>query len=119
MPRGDRTGPMGMGPRTGRAAGFCAGYDVPGYMNPTVGRGAGFGAGRSIGWGTGFRGGRGGGAGWGRGWRWRSYAPADAGGSDIPAEVPYTQDLLESVNKLREELAEVSKRISELESKSG
>ena len=35
MPRGDRTGPAGFGPMTGRAAGFCAGYPLPGYMNPT------------------------------------------------------------------------------------
>jgi hypothetical protein len=41
MPFGDGTGPAGMGPMTGRAAGFCAGYPVPGYMNPVVGR-AGF-----------------------------------------------------------------------------
>ena len=34
MPGGDRTGPAGMGPMTGRAAGYCAGYPVPGYMNP-------------------------------------------------------------------------------------
>lgn len=26
MPRGDGTGPMGMGPMTGRGAGTCAGY---------------------------------------------------------------------------------------------
>ena len=54
MPGGDGTGPMGLGPMTGRAAGFCAGYDVPGYMNPLPGRG--FGRGRG-GWGRG--GGRG------------------------------------------------------------
>ena len=30
MPRGDGTGPMGMGPMTGRAAGFCAGYNSAG-----------------------------------------------------------------------------------------
>ena len=41
MPFGDGTGPAGMGPMTGRAAGFCAGYPAPGYMNPVVGR-AGF-----------------------------------------------------------------------------
>ena len=41
MPRGDRTGPAGMGPMTGRAAGFCAGFPVPGYINPILGR-AGF-----------------------------------------------------------------------------
>ena len=38
MPFGDGTGPAGMGPMTGRAAGFCAGYPVPEYMNPVVGR---------------------------------------------------------------------------------
>jgi hypothetical protein len=26
MPRGDGTGPMGVGPKTGRGAGFCAGF---------------------------------------------------------------------------------------------
>ncbi len=34
MPRGDGTGPQGLGPMTGRGAGFCSGYDVPGYANP-------------------------------------------------------------------------------------
>jgi len=34
MPGGDRTGPTGMGPMTGRTAGYCAGYPLPGYMNP-------------------------------------------------------------------------------------
>ena len=38
MPRGDRTGPAGMGPMTGRAAGYCAGYSTPGFMNPYGGR---------------------------------------------------------------------------------
>jgi hypothetical protein len=46
MPRGDGTGPAGMGPMTGRAAGFCAGYGVPGYMNPVGGWGRGGGWGR-------------------------------------------------------------------------
>jgi len=37
---------------TGRAAGHCAGYSVPGYMNPIGGRGFGaFGRGRGGGWG--------------------------------------------------------------------
>ncbi len=43
MPGGDRTGPVGYGPMTGRAAGYCAGYGVPGYMNPIPGFGRGFG----------------------------------------------------------------------------
>ena len=67
MPGGDRTGPMGQGPRTGRAFGYCAGNDSPGYMNPGWGRGFGFGRG----WGQGFGAGRGGrpwGGGRGRVW---------------------------------------------------
>lgn len=53
MPRGDGTGPAGMGPMTGRSAGYCAGYQVPGYANN-----AGFRGGRGFGRG-GNRGGRG------------------------------------------------------------
>jgi hypothetical protein len=41
MPWGDRTGPLGLGPRTGRGLEFCSGYDVPGYMNPGPGLGLG------------------------------------------------------------------------------
>jgi hypothetical protein len=94
MPFGDGTGPVGLGPMTGRAAGFCAGYPVPGHMNPAMGRvgfygpgmqastpygvglygyGAGYGmpyAGWTNPWlrrGFGFGFGRGFGRGWGRG----------------------------------------------------
>lgn len=50
MPRGDRTGPGGMGPMTGRAAGYCNGYDRPGYANfGYPGRGMGRGGGRGFG----------------------------------------------------------------------
>jgi len=62
MPGGDRTGPMGAGPRTGRAAGYCSGADVPGYANPVGG----------LGLGRGFRGG-------GRGWRHMYYATGISG----------------------------------------
>jgi len=68
MPRGDGTGPMGMGPMTGRSAGFCAGYNAPGFMNTMPGRGFGMG-----------RGGGGFGMGGGRGWRNRFYATGLAG----------------------------------------
>lgn len=47
MPRGNGTGPMGMGPMTGRGAGFCAGFAAPGYANP-AGFGCGFGGGRGF-----------------------------------------------------------------------
>jgi len=49
MPAGDGTGPMGMGPMTGRAAGYCGGYGIPGYANPIPGRVYGFwGGGRGF-----------------------------------------------------------------------
>ncbi len=50
MPRGDRRGPNGMGPMTGRGAGFCNGNNAPGFMNNGVaGGGYGMGAGRGFG----------------------------------------------------------------------
>ncbi len=57
MPRGDGTGPARMGPMTGRAAGYCAGYSVPGYMNPYGGRygGVGRAPGGWFGRGRGYR----------------------------------------------------------------
>ena len=73
MPRGDRTGPRGFGPMTGRGAGFCAGYTMPGYMNPVPG------------WGFGGRGS----GGRGRGWRNQFYATGLPGwaraGTGVPA----------------------------------
>ena len=36
MPRGDGTGPMGMGAMTGRGAGNCVGYAAPGFVNRSV-----------------------------------------------------------------------------------
>lgn len=57
MPRGDKTGPEGKGPKTGRGLGLCSGSDKPGYQNeeaPRQGRvrgprnGTGFGPGRGM-----------------------------------------------------------------------
>ena len=55
MPAGDRTGPLGYGPMTGRGAGFCTGNSVPGYANYSRGYGGGFGAGYGCGGGRGRR----------------------------------------------------------------
>ena len=48
MPRGDGTGPMGMGPMTGRGAGFCASFAAPGFANGGIGYGRNFGRGRGL-----------------------------------------------------------------------
>jgi Family of unknown function (DUF5320) len=61
MPRGDRTGPAGTGPRQGRGAGYCGGFDMPGYASRGLGRGRGRGFGPAD---------AGGGRGFGRRWRW-------------------------------------------------
>ena len=44
MPGGDRTGPIGEGPRTGRGLGICNGNEDPGFTNsrPFSWRGRGF-----------------------------------------------------------------------------
>ncbi len=108
MPRGDGTGPAGMGPMTGRGAGICAGYATPGFSNPAFGRG-GFGYGR--GWGRGF------GRGWGRGlgWRWA--------GVPVNAAYPYhvsaqteTEALKEEAQFMEQELKAIHARLQELES---
>lgn len=51
MPGGDRTGPLGEGPMTGKGFGYCGGFDDPGYgyTRPFFGRGFGFGRGRGRG----------------------------------------------------------------------
>lgn len=79
MPFGDGTGPRGLGPMTGRGAGYCAGFGMPGFYNPVPGGGyGGYGFGPGRGWGRGMgrgrgRGsGRGRGLGLGRGWGWRA-----------------------------------------------
>ena len=60
---GDGTGPAGQGPLTGRGAGYCAGYDRPGFMNPYPYGGRGyFGGGRPRTRASSVRG-------MGRGWR--------------------------------------------------
>ena len=47
MPGGDRTGPNGEGPMTGRGAGYCAGNNMGGYMpRRSLGRGRGRGLGQ-------------------------------------------------------------------------
>ena len=125
MPYGDGTGPWGRGRMTGRGAGFCAGYDMPGYMNP----GPGYGRGRGMGWGrgSGFGRGRGvgGGRGFGRGWWFRRdvdypypppepepyYRPVQYAKPDPEDEKTYLKDLVKS---LEEELGAVKDRLNEL-----
>lgn len=70
MPGGDRSGPWGQGPRTGRSLGHCSGSERPGYASPR-GPVGGYGGGVGRGYGRGWGRGRGFGFGRGSGGRWR------------------------------------------------
>lgn len=94
MPRGDRTGPMGAGPMTGRAAGFCAGNTAPGYAN--------FGGGGGRGFGRGF----------GRGWGW----PV-AGVGAPPTGDQELAVLKQQAQQLKADMELIQSRIQELETK--
>lgn len=111
MPGGDRTGPRGTGPLTGRRAGFCAGFGAPGYSNPVPGRGfgAGFGGGRGIGGG-------------GRGRRNRYYATGTPGwarscGAVMVEMAPErtATALREQVGALKAELDSLQERLNQLD----
>jgi len=111
MPRGDGTGPMGQGPMTGRGAGYCAGFDRPGYASQAPGRG----------FGMGWSGGRG--RGWGGGWRrgGRFYAPnLPRTFSYVPPVSAYDEEsevkfLRAEAARMKDALGEIEKRLVELE----
>ena len=107
MPGGDRTGPMGAGPMTGRAGGFCAGFNAPGFANFGFG-----GRGRGLGRGMGGRGrGFGRGFGWGAG---AAFAPyySPAGTMDPKQESEYLKN---EVQMMEQEIKDINNRIKEIE----
>jgi len=106
-----------MGPITGRSAGYCAGYPVPGYANPVLRAGVGFGCGFGRG---------------GRGWRnwyyatgltgWqRAMYPYPAYAPTIPAMTKQQEMevLKNQAEYLEKSLGEIRKRLDELESQAG
>jgi hypothetical protein len=99
MPGGDGTGPRGMGSMTGRRAGYCAGYAMPGYANPVFGGGRGFG--------RGFGRGRG----WGRGWNQNQ-----GGGFSNPEFTPQQEaEMLKNQSKaMQSEIDAINQRINAL-----
>ena len=107
MPGGDRTGPMGQGPMTGRGAGFCSGNRMSGYAG--------------AGWGRGFRGP----SSWnfrgGRGWRNRFYAiDAPVNGRSFQGAYgdPYENSADAELQMLKEQADFINERIKALESAS-
>ena len=124
MPGGDRRGPRGEGPLTGRGAGYCAGYPVPGYASPPWGGGAVWGPGRGRGWGRGGGGGRGWGrggrgCGWGWGHRHGYYATEWGGWGPVidgqRADELELQGLKQEAARLEQVLDGMKARMQELE----
>ena len=116
MPRGDRTGPMGSGPMTGRGMGYCGGFTGPGFMSPGPGYGFGRGGGFGRGLGRGFGRGLGRGFGLGRGGGWQYPYPQE---TPYPTYQPLTEEqemnVLEEQTKMLEvELKQLKKRQAEL-----
>jgi hypothetical protein len=114
MPNGNGTGPNGMGPLTGRGAGYCAGSASPGYANGVPGRGLGRGQ-AGLGRGMGRAGGRG--MGYGR------QAGFSQGCWGAPYAAPTRDQELEMLKSQSEgiqgALKDVQQRIQELESAAG
>ena len=101
MPRGNGTGPMGLGSMTGRRAGYCAGYDEPGFANPAP----------RLGMRRGFGGG-------GRGWRNMFYATGlprwARAGFAPPTPQQEAEALKEQAGWLKDQLDAINKRIEEI-----
>ena len=104
MTRGDGTGPIGMGPMTGRGAGFCAGFAIPGYVNP-IGYGFRFGRGRGF-WrmfyATGLP-------------RWARFGAQDANRAYFASDADQKEFLKRQAKFLENQLDDVKKRLDELE----
>jgi hypothetical protein len=102
MPQGDGTGPAGQGSMTGRAMGFCAGFNSPGFMNPGFGRGRGLGRGMGR----------------GRGFAWRARAmqviPMQQVQSTAITKDQEKQFLEQDLDALKKEMEDVQKRLKEL-----
>ena len=104
MPRGDKSGPNGQGPMTGRAQGLCVGNDRPGFMEGRSGQGLG----------RGFRGGQNGGI--GRGMRRRQHMQAFSPyAEDLPPTKEEERNYLgRQAERLKRSLSEVEKRLKDL-----
>jgi hypothetical protein len=110
MPRGDKTGPDGQGPMTGRGLGYCAGNTAPGYINYMYGRGAGRGFGIGRGLRLGFRGGR----------RYGYFPfPFRQQAYSAPSKEEELYLLKAQAETLKKDLEEIQNRISELDTKKG
>lgn len=115
MPRGDKRGPNGMGPMTGRGLGYCNGYESAGFTKGTPMGGAGFGQNQGFGRGNGrgFGFGQGRGVGYGRRFADQNinYNQNFAQQLSKADEVNFLEN---EVNTLKNQLKTLESRISDL-----
>ncbi len=119
MAGGDRRGPRGMGPMTGRGMGYCAGNDRPGFVTDGAGTQArGFGRGPGGGFGRNRGGGFGGGFGpaFGRGYGrgWTDFHPQE---TRMPEYSDSIMELAEEAALLRDRLAVLEERLADQKNK--
>lgn len=98
MPRGDGTGPAGLGPMSGRGRGYCSGFTSPGFMRSA---GMCFGASLGLGFGRMFV-------------RRSRHAPWGYGYGAVIPEADERQALAGQAEFLEKRLADVKKRLSQL-----
>ncbi|MDZ7738900.1 MAG: DUF5320 domain-containing protein [Bacteroidales bacterium] len=101
MPGGDRTGPSGAGPMTGRHLGFCVGNDEPGGI---YGRAYGSGRGPGMGFRRGPRGR------FGRGYAWGS-VPAPDYSTDTEDEKRFLE---KEIDELKDQLAFLENKLTKI-----
>lgn len=98
IPAGDRTGPMGAGPKTGRGLSYCSGHHQLGIARPARGFAGAYGGRRGS---------------MGRGWRHRFYAihipgraafTPDQQTTDLKAQADWLTQQLDAAQKCLKEL---------------
>ncbi len=108
MPHGDRTGPMGIGPQSGRRFGFCSGSGRPGFLVDSYGAGPGY-AGTQGFRGTGYPG-----AWQGRGHRFFARGAFAAAPYGVPTKEEELAGLKDEASWLSGRLDAINRRIEEL-----
>ena len=120
MPFGDRTGPRGQGPMTGRRMGYCAGYSSPGWKSSAFGKKDGFKRGRRGGYRNWYR--ATGLTGWQRNSQgmpaWGGQRPAVTASSTRPQEkeaLKQEKEMLSSeVKNFKKQIENIEERLEDL-----
>jgi len=95
MPRGDKTGPEGRGPMTGRRMGYCVGNNHSGFEE-LYDDGRGYGGGNRRGFGRGYR---------------RRYIPLS---EEIQTNKSADNVVLDEIKSIKQQIADLEKKLTDL-----